>query len=50
MLNQGRRDLAITMSGKRDSAMGYLKTRLVVPCDEQSTSPLIVILPRFLIP
>ena len=34
MLNQGQRDLAITMSGKRDSVMGHLKTILVVPCDE----------------
>ena len=44
VLNQGQRDLAITMSGKRDRPMGHLKTILVAPCDEQSTSPLRVIL------
>ena len=35
VLNQGQRDLAITMSGKSDMLMGHLKTILVAQCDEQ---------------
>jgi len=46
LLNQGQGDLAIRVPGKRDSVMGHLKSVLVAPCDAQSTSPLMVILPQ----
>ena len=37
VLNQGQGNLAITMSGKKESIMGRLKTIIAVVCDEPST-------------
>ena len=42
VLNQGQRDLPMTMSGDRDSVMGHLK-KLVALCDGQSTRALMLI-------
>ena len=44
VLNQGQGDLAVRVPGKRDSVMGHHKSILVALCDEQSASPLMVIL------